>query len=53
MTLLVPTQKNGDHFWMPKSPQNGGLHVCFMLLALLGGFKANFGISFLIAAFPL
>ena len=27
---------------MPTSPQNGVEHVCFMGLALLGGFKANF-----------
>ena len=34
--------KKGDLFLMPTSPQNGGLHVCFMRLALLGGFQADF-----------
>ena len=37
MALWVPEQKNGDHFLMPTSPQNGVGHVCFMRLALLGG----------------
>ena len=30
--------KNGDHFLTPTTPQNGAEHVCFMRLALLGGF---------------
>ena len=38
MALRVPKQKNGDHFLVPTSPKNGGLHVCFMRLVLLGGF---------------
>ena len=42
MALWVPKQKNGDHFSMPTSPQNGREHVCFKHLALLGGFLANF-----------
>ena len=42
MAFGVPRQKNRDHFLMSTSPQNGGEHVCFMRLALLGGFKANF-----------
>ena len=35
---LLPKQKNGDPFFMPTSPQDGVEHVCFMRLALLGGF---------------
>ena len=38
MAFGVPRQKNRDHFLMSTSPQNGGEHVCFMRLALLGGF---------------
>ena len=38
MALRVPIQKNGDHFLSPTTPQNGVRHVCFMRLALLGGF---------------
>ena len=38
IALRVPKQKNKDHFSMPTSPQNGVEHVCFMRLALLGGF---------------
>ena len=45
IALRGPKQKNGDHFSMPTSPQNGREHVCFMHLALLGGFLANFGKS--------
>ena len=37
MALRVPQQKNGDHFLMPASPQNGDLHICFVHLSLLGG----------------
>ena len=29
---------NKKHFWMPTSPQNGGLHVCFMRVSLLAEF---------------
>ena len=36
MGLLLPKQKDGDHFLMPTSPQNGELPVCFMRLPLLG-----------------
>ena len=42
MALRMRKQKNGDHFFMPTSPQNDGLHVCFMHSSLLGGFWANF-----------
>ena len=38
MALRVPNKKNGDHFLSPTTPQNGVRHVCFMRLALLGGF---------------
>ena len=38
MALRAPKQKNGDHFLTPTTPQNGVEHVCFMRLALLGGF---------------
>ena len=38
MALRVPKQKNGDHFFMPTSPENGVEHDCFVRLALLGGF---------------
>ena len=38
MALRVPGHKNGDHFLMPTTPQNGKEPVCFMRLALLGGF---------------
>ena len=38
MALRMPKQKNGDHFLMPTSPQNGGLHVGFMRLPLSGVF---------------
>ena len=38
IALRGPKQKNRDHFSMPKSPQNGVEHVCFMRLAFLGGF---------------
>ena len=38
MTLWMLKQKNGDHFLMPISPQNGEGHVRFRRLALLGGF---------------
>ena len=38
MALRRPKQKNGDHFLSPTTPQNGVQHVCFMRLALLGGF---------------
>ena len=38
MALWVPKQKNGDHFFMPTTPQNGDKYVCFMRLAHLGGF---------------
>jgi len=31
-------QKNEDHFLTPTNPQNGVEHICFMRLALLGGF---------------
>ena len=30
--------KKRDHFFLPTTPQNGVRHVCFMRLALLGGF---------------
>ena len=33
---------NRDHFLMPTSLKNGGLHVCFMCLSLLGRFSVNF-----------
>ena len=39
MALRVPKPKIRDHFLMPK---NGGSNICFMRLALLDGFKANF-----------
>ena len=45
MALRAPKQndaKNQDHFLIPTSPQNGVEHVCFVRLALLGGFWANF-----------
>ena len=38
MALPSPKQKNGYHFLTPTTPQNGVEHVCFMRLALLGGF---------------
>ena len=42
MGLLAPESKNGDHFFTQTSPKNGGLHICFVRLSLLGGFWANF-----------
>ena len=38
IALRAPKQKKEDHFLTPTSPQNGVEHVCFMHLALLGGF---------------
>ena len=52
MALRMPYQKNGDHFIMPTSPQNGDLHVCFINLALLGGFYSDFEIWFFYVPFP-
>ena len=42
MALWAPKQKKRDHFLSPTTPQNGVGHVCFMRLALLGGFLTNF-----------
>ena len=42
MGLLAPKSKNEDHFFTQTSPKNGGLHICFVRLSLLGGFYANF-----------
>ena len=53
MALLVPRQKNQDHFLMPTFPQNGVEHVCFMRLALLGGFLANLKIWLIRRRFTL
>ena len=35
MGLLAPKSKNGDYFFTPISPQNGGQGICFMCLPLL------------------
>ena len=52
MALPSPKQKNRDHFLTPTSPQNDVEHVCFMHLALLGGFYGNFEIWFFYVPFP-
>ena len=38
MVLWVPETKNGDHFFMSTSPQNGGKDICSLRLSLLSGF---------------
>ena len=35
MGLEAHKSKNGDHFFTPPSPQNGGLGMCVMCLPLL------------------
>ena len=35
MGLRAPKSKNGDHFFTPTFPQNGGIGFCFMRLPLL------------------
>ena len=35
MGLRAAESKNGDHFFTPTSPQNGGFDTCFMCLPLL------------------
>ena len=35
--LWVPETKNGDHFFTPTSPQNGGIDICSVRLSLLSG----------------
>ena len=52
MALRVPKQKKQDHFLMPTSPQNGVEQVCFVRLALLGGFYGDFEIWFFYVPFP-
>ena len=46
MVLRVPETKNGDHFFMSTSPQNGGKYICSVRLSFLSGFYdfANFGL---------
>ena len=36
MGLWMPKNENGDHFFTPTSPQNGGIDICVVLLSLLG-----------------
>ena len=36
MGLWAPKSKIGDYFFTPTPPLNGGLHICFMCLPLLG-----------------
>ena len=50
MALRARKLKNRDHFLTPTSPQNGVEHVCFMHLALLGGFYGDFEIWFFLRA---
>ena len=42
MGLRAPVSKNGDHFFTPTSPQNGGIDICFMRLPLLEEKSAKF-----------
>ena len=35
MGLWSPDSKNGDHFFTPTSPKNGGIDICFMCLQIL------------------
>ena len=35
MVLWLAETENGDHFFMPTSPQNGGLDICFMRFPIL------------------
>ena len=53
MGLRVPESKNGDHFFTPTSPQNGGIDICFMRLPLLGELLANFEKSPFFSRFPM
>ena len=53
MGLRAPESKNGDHFFTPTSPQNGGIDICFMRLPLLGELLANFEKSPFFSRFPL
>ena len=34
--LGAKKEKNGDHFFMPTSPQNGGIDISFMRLPFRG-----------------
>ena len=52
MALRAPKLKNRDHFLTPTSPQNGVEHVCFVHLALSGGFYGDFKILFFYVPFP-
>ena len=53
MGLWAAESKNGDHFFTPTSPQNGGIDICFMRLPLLGELLANFDKSPFFSRFPL
>ena len=44
MGLRAPESKNGDHFFTPTYPQNGGIDFGFKHLPLLKGFSVHFGI---------
>ena len=42
MGLQVPETKDGNHFFTPTSPENGGKDICVLRLPLLGGVLSCF-----------
>ena len=46
MGLQVPETKDGNHFFTPTSPENGGKDICVVRLPLLGGVLSCFWVRF-------